>query len=471
LQKIEKGMAFHQDLFKNYDNYYDRRIQWRQFKATDLHPILLELKNNPMFKVAEAGKSFQGRLIYEIKVGSGPTTVLMWSQMHGDEPTATMALLDVFRFLTNPGKLQNERNQILQNLTLVFLPMLNPDGAEVFQRRNAQDIDVNRDALRLTTPEGKLLKSTRDKYNADFGFNLHDQSFYYAAGENPQPATISFLAPAYNYEREFNPVRSRAMQLIVKLNQQLQEFIPEKIARYDDAFEPRAFGDNIQKWGTSAILVESGGYPGDFEKQFIRKINFILLLSALESISTDDLGNGQLADYEAIPENKTRFFDLLLRNVQLVTPYGSYRTDLGLVRNHLDPVTPEKTLFKAVIDDVGDLSTRFGYQELDASDLQASPGKVTEESYSWNDLQDLDFGQLLRKGYTYLRLKEQPAEGTPNPYPINLAGPDFEPPEIELNAAGNLQLLGNGKLKYVVMNGFLHDPAQNPQAIGNAVIY
>jgi hypothetical protein len=31
--------------------------------------------------------------------GHGPTTVLLWSQMHGDESTATMALADIFAFL------------------------------------------------------------------------------------------------------------------------------------------------------------------------------------------------------------------------------------------------------------------------------------------------------------------------------------------------------------------------------------
>ena len=44
---------------------------------------------------------------------------------------------------------------ILSSLTLYVVPMLNPDGAERFQRRNAQSIDINRDALRLQTPEGQ----------------------------------------------------------------------------------------------------------------------------------------------------------------------------------------------------------------------------------------------------------------------------------------------------------------------------
>jgi len=53
--------------------------------------------------------------------------------------------------------------------------MLNPDGAERFTRRTAQMIDMNRDASALATPEAKILKSTHDMYQPEYGFNLHDQ--------------------------------------------------------------------------------------------------------------------------------------------------------------------------------------------------------------------------------------------------------------------------------------------------------
>lgn len=60
------------------------------------------------------------------------------------------------------------------------------------------------------------------------------------------PATISFLASAYDHELSMNGVRKRSVQLISKMNKDLQQFIPGQIARYPDDHEPRAFGDNIQ---------------------------------------------------------------------------------------------------------------------------------------------------------------------------------------------------------------------------------
>ena len=104
------------------------------------------------------GASLEGRSINLITTGTGPFRVLLWSQMHGDEPTATAALFDVFDYF------QRHRDdpvvqRILSSLTLYVVPMLNPDGAERYQRRNAQGIDLNRDALALQTPEGQLLKT------------------------------------------------------------------------------------------------------------------------------------------------------------------------------------------------------------------------------------------------------------------------------------------------------------------------
>ena len=91
--------------------------------------------------------------------------------------------------------------RILSPLTLHVVPMLNPDGAERFQRRNAQSIDINRDALRLQTPEGQVLKALRDRLNPRVGFNLHNQSWRTSVGTPPKPASISLLSVAYDEAR------------------------------------------------------------------------------------------------------------------------------------------------------------------------------------------------------------------------------------------------------------------------------
>ena len=96
--------------------------------------------------------------------------------LHGDESTATSALFDLFWYL-HARRTDAVVREILSKLTLHAIPLLNPDGAERFQRRNAQSIDVNRDALRLQTPEGRALKALRDRFQPRVGFNLHNQSW------------------------------------------------------------------------------------------------------------------------------------------------------------------------------------------------------------------------------------------------------------------------------------------------------
>ena len=192
---------------------------------------------------------------------------------------------------------------------------------------------LNRDAIYLQSPEARILKSVRDSLQPDFGFNLHDQHKYHAAGDQKTPASISLLAPAYNQEKEVNAVREHAMQVAGVIHNTLKKIIPMHIGRYDDEHEPRAFGDNIQKWGTSTILIETGAFENDPEKQFLRKVNFIALLSALESISNKAYYSVDLQDYWSIPENKNRLNDFIIKNITIEDHGVQYLTDISYNRS------------------------------------------------------------------------------------------------------------------------------------------
>ena len=238
---------------------------------------------------------------------------------------------------------------------------MNPDGAERFQRRNALGIDINRDALRLQSPESRILKRIRDSLDADFGFNLHDQSRYYNAFRTEKPATISYLAPAYNYAKSVNKVRSDAMRVIVMMNRIIQKYAPGQVGSYNDAFEPRAFGDNLQKWGTSTILIESGGYQNDREKQEIRKLNYVSILSAIFSIADQSYKKAPLSEYEAIPRNDRKLFDVKLENMSYNLLGNTYTLDVGINHYEYDLPGNEDFYYRSGVVDQGDLSTYYGY--------------------------------------------------------------------------------------------------------------
>ncbi|MBK7408845.1 MAG: peptidase M14 [Saprospirales bacterium] len=447
------------DLLNRYDRYRESAIQDRRFKHAEMEPLILSLARKPGFEVRERGQSIEGRPIYVVRYGTGPVKVLLWSQMHGDESTATMALFDLFKFLQGNDEFNNLRALFREQLSLYFIPMLNPDGAELYQRRNAIDIDINRDALRLQTPEGALLKKIRDEIDADWGFNLHDQSKYNAVGPTSGEATFSFLAPAFDSAKSVNEKRKNAMQMVVVLNRWLQQYIPGQVARFDDAFEPRAFGDNMQRWGTRTILIECGGLEGDPEKQKIRKFHFDLLLVAFESIARQSYETYSIQSYQDLFYNDRHLMDLLIRDARLVENGKSYIVDLGFNRNENPYNSSRNYYYQSMISDIGDLSTSNAYEELGASGYTLEPGKLYPTVLTGlSSLKQMNFSDLHRQGYTDVRVQSVPNKSDVDELPFRLYSAKAKAPDnaIRLGENPSFFLVKGGKRAYVVVNGFLY---------------
>lgn len=472
LQPLNAQVDFTTQIFDSYQNYREASISKRRIKHVDILPLIEKLKENAKFHVQRLGESIEGRSIHLISYGTGETSVYLWSQMHGDESTATMAIFDILNFLAS-SEFEDEKDLLRENLSIHFLPMLNPDGAEVFERRNALGVDVNRDALRLQSPESRILKRIRDSLDADFGFNLHDQSKYYNAERTEKPATISFLAPAYNYEKSINKVRANAMKLIVAMNRVLQKYVPGQVGRYNDDFEPRAFGDNIQKWGTSTILIESGGYLNDPEKQEIRKLNYVAILSALKAIASNSFENEQVKDYETIPNNDRMLFDLKLTGIHYELNENIYMLDLGIQQMENDIKENSEFYYIGRIVDQGDLSTSYAYTMKDLTGYKLKPGLIYPDSFSTMDsIKGLDFLTLLKGGYGFLKLEKMPENVDFSPFPLNLVPENFKVPNIVkpgMNATFFLEK--NGELKYAIINGFLVDLKEDSVKVKNALIF
>jgi hypothetical protein len=447
------------ELEKAYEMYKEQSIDHRRFKYNDV--IHLVTKRKQGFLVEEIGRSVEGKSIYQMTLGKGPAKVMLWSQMHGNESTATMALFDLFNFLEgeNDG-FEPIREKLLERLTLRFIPMVNPDGMDQWIRRNSLDIDLNRDAIALASPEAAILKNARDFFSPDFGFNLHDQQIYYTAGETSTPATISVLAPAYNYETEVNDIRKRAMQVIVGMNKVIQQIAPGHVGKYDDAFEPRAFGDNFQKWGTSTILIESGGYPNDPEKQEIRRLNFIIMLHALLEIAEVQYTQYSLDDYYSIPDNSIRLMDLVIRNISQSKEQHTYEIDLGIRRRESD--AHGSFFVSGVVDDLGDLSVFYGFEELDAKGMEVVEGKVYEKPFAnvreitWNQAME-----LLREGYLGAKVQEAIDRELHSLPLMVLKNGNSISTGIRTGGNPNFFLAQGGNLRYAIVNGYLIDLNDN----------
>ena len=370
--------SFTEELFNEYSKY-----EVEGFSNMKVDPDFLQKqidlitdKAPGLFEIRLLGHSVEDRPIRMVSIGNGDIDVLMWSQMHGNESTATRSIVDLLSFIAE-NREQKSVNSLLQDLRIHFIPMLNPDGASRWTRENAIGIDLNRDALRLIAPESQILKRVRDSLNADYGFNLHDQSKYYNVERLSNEASISFLATAFDYEKSRSAGRDEAMQLISYLYQINQKYIPNHTGRYNDDFEPRAFGDNIQKWGTKLILIETGGFKNDPDKQLGRKLNFVLIGSALEAIRKGLHKAIAVEQYSQIPSNDRNLFDLKIEKVQKKVNGSYYTVDLGYYIEKSDNVSnKDQVVYQVTLEDQGDLSTYAGYKSLNAEGLKLLFPKV-----------------------------------------------------------------------------------------------
>jgi hypothetical protein len=332
----------------------------------------LHRRHPDVIALQEIGSSVQGRAIQMMTLGRGAQRVLLWSQMHGDEPSATPSLLDIANYLaTNSHRPEVER--ILGELTLLMIPMLNPDGAEVYQRRNAQVIDVNRDALNLATPEGRILERIRDQYEPVLGFNLHDQNRRHTVGETGVLASNALLAVTGDAANTLTPGRLLAKKACSAIVEALAPYRPGGMARYDETWSPRSFGDNITAWGTPVVLIESGAVLPGTSFDELTRLNFVAILTVLHDLAHGTLEGHDPEIYQNLPEDVLGpFTDVALRGGSIWQPGSGipYRSDLTFDRHpsdqHLAGCAPDERI-GSTITEIGDGRRRVASTEIDTT--------------------------------------------------------------------------------------------------------
>lgn len=367
----------------NYDNLFSQNLEsnlkGRYITLNDIEPLLL--KFNSVSQVNIIGESVLGKPIYSYELGLGKTKVLLWSQMHGNESTTTKALFDFLNLLNGSSELAKD---LLNEFTFCCLPMLNPDGALLYTRENANKIDLNRDAQNLTQPESKLLRSTFERFNPHYCYNLHDQrTIYGVESDTIKPATVSFLAPAYNENRDINEVRTKAIQVIVAMNKILQEFIPNQVGRFDDSFNLNCVGDTFQFLNVPTILIEAGHFQGDYNREFTRKFVFIALVEGLKKIHENDIVVNKIEDYLNIPHNKICFYDFIYKNIKINYDNNKIITNFAL--QFKEEIIDNQLVFNAYTAEVGDLKGFSGHFELDVEealyeDLEINIPKIDQKA-------------------------------------------------------------------------------------------
>ncbi len=143
------------------------------------------------------GKSVKGReLVYAVfsrpmvtnpfeAMTSGKPIIILDAGVHGNERVLRESNLILFRELAKQG---SEMNALLDDLVVIMVPCLNPDGTELDERRNAHDNDINRDYIKLDEPETQgYVSNMLQKWHPHFQVGGHNASY--------RPYNMLYLAP------------------------------------------------------------------------------------------------------------------------------------------------------------------------------------------------------------------------------------------------------------------------------------
>ncbi len=364
-----------------FDTYKESSIEGRYICLQHIEPYLIALKNQG--KAIELGHSVRNQPIYAYKNGSGKQKVMMWSQMHGNESTTTKALFDLFNYLDS-----EEGKYLTDKFTFLIIPMLNPDGAQAWTRLNANNVDLNRDSQNLTQPESKILRKCLEEFQPDFCFNLHDQRTIFGVEGTCNPATISFLAPSYDIDKNINEPRKRAMEMIAYMNNTLQTYIPNQIGRYDDSFNINCIGDTVMNMGIPVVLIEAGHYPNDYQRESTRKYVFISLVVGLKMLNLVENLTNKYLEYFNIPPNKVFFFDFIYKNIKL--NYENKQIITNFAVQFSESIENQQVFFQGYISEIGDLEGFRGHLEFDG------------QSEEFKDVSGRKYPEVNQKAIFYL---------------------------------------------------------------------
>jgi len=133
----------------------------------------IESSSRGAVEVASAGQSGEGRQLYYATVGDGPDVFWLQSRIHGNELHSTEAALQVLRYLGSSGSPEAQR--IRDELTVVVIPMYNPDGAtaNIRQSTTPNRIDLNRDWENFAQPESRAFYALWEQLRPRLALDLH----------------------------------------------------------------------------------------------------------------------------------------------------------------------------------------------------------------------------------------------------------------------------------------------------------
>jgi Zinc carboxypeptidase len=157
-------------------------------------------------EIASAGLSGEGRELLYATVGHGPDVFWLQARIHGNELHNTEAVLQVLKYLASSGNADARR--IRDRLTVIVIPMYNPDGATANIRQSTTPlrIDLNRDWELFQQPESRAFYELWEATRPRLALDLHHM------GQSPIVEGTNELNTFQIGARSIDPSRMTALQ-------------------------------------------------------------------------------------------------------------------------------------------------------------------------------------------------------------------------------------------------------------------
>ncbi len=157
-----------------------RKFSWPSSHEEILDFCIAAARHSQVLEAEIFGQSVEGRDLVVVKAAKKskePETeklrVLLFAQQHGNEQAGKEGALLLIRDLAN-GSLDHW----LARMEIWIVPQVNPDGGEKNQRRNAMEIDLNRDHLVLEATETRALHDLFRGWMPHVTIDVHEYQPY-----------------------------------------------------------------------------------------------------------------------------------------------------------------------------------------------------------------------------------------------------------------------------------------------------
>jgi predicted deacylase len=245
--------------------------------------------------------------------------VLYITQQHGDEPLGTEAALELLQRLatsTHPAI-----RAMRQELTILVVPRVNPDGHHRFWRQNYDPIlepgdptdfwtrdrgyDINRWHLPSLAPEDNPVPEAATvqriwhRYRPAIVVDYHHQGSY--VNDDGELITASMFWPRADAGAGQDAI-NRSKQVTYLMYETLQHYGFAEVSQYPGTAPPGIARNAYGALGSASVLVELRGDIGQKSSGYLIRTAYVAMFSVLDAATEGTLSSIDPALADTIPK-------------------------------------------------------------------------------------------------------------------------------------------------------------------------